>query len=617
MNLYLSPRSLEISHSGGMAVYVNSLKMAFEEMAFELVDKPDTADIWHELDGFNVNPNFFSKSANFSRKFITIHDLQEMDFPDRFSQSERNKRANVYKNLLENPHVNIICISNFTKLKIKEHYPELENKLIVIPHAVSHFSPGPNKHLGKRVTPFPAGKYALVLTKGWGHKNISKVILEIAEQSRELRSSEFGFVIAGDIPTTSGLQEILDHYKIQDLVSFTGHLSEDEKVDYILSAGVCLSASDYEGFGLVAYEAKSVGKKFIGFDLDVMSEIFADEYFSPIPTGNFPLLVEAAIEALNALNAEAPISRTWNDVATDLVFEYWDSELPLVSVITASFNRENVLDRVLNSLDNQSYQNYEHIVVDGASTDHSVAIFMGRNKTNCDFVSEPDEGIYDGFNKGLARAKGSLIVYLNTDDWFEGDFLRKSVAMHLSGKLDFSYGDIWLHQPNSVIRSIPSRSNYGDRIETNFVHFHHTTVLASKKMFDVLGEFPRYINFPRKRELRICADYLWFLRAHKKGFRGLKNPNIVGHMEWGGISTTQHMAAVKEGLLCALNAYPLRILRASISWGQCMLRLKINESNSSQRKIKSFALKFKSQFPKTYLLSRRILYRTYLKLISK
>ena len=91
---------------------------------------------------------------------------------------------------------------------------------------------------------------------------------------------------------------------------------------------------------------------------------------------------------------------------------------PLISVVTAVYNGEKFLEQAINSVLNQSYDNFELIVIDGGSTDGTLDIIKKYDKQINYWVTEPDHGLYDALAKGFSFASGDIFSWLNSDDIF-------------------------------------------------------------------------------------------------------------------------------------------------------------------------------------------------------
>ena len=112
-----------------------------------------------------------------------------------------------------------------------------------------------------------------------------------------------------------------------------------------------------------------------------------------------------------------------------------------ISIITPSFNQAVYLQQTIESVLEQNHQPLEYIIIDGGSTDGSVEIIKKYEKHLAYWVSEPDRGQSDAINKGLRRASGDVIAYINSDDFYlEGAFQRVSDAFLSAPNAGIYYG---------------------------------------------------------------------------------------------------------------------------------------------------------------------------------
>jgi glycosyltransferase involved in cell wall biosynthesis len=118
-----------------------------------------------------------------------------------------------------------------------------------------------------------------------------------------------------------------------------------------------------------------------------------------------------------------------------------------ISIVTVCFNSGPTIAKTFNSIDNQSYQNVEVVVVDGGSTDNTVDVVKSFEKVIDVFVSEPDEGIYDALNKGLRLATGDVIGILHSNDFLASTTVLEEVAKNFARMPDM---DILLSSINFV-----------------------------------------------------------------------------------------------------------------------------------------------------------------------
>lgn len=116
-------------------------------------------------------------------------------------------------------------------------------------------------------------------------------------------------------------------------------------------------------------------------------------------------------------------------------------EKPAITVVTITFNAGATIARTLESVASQTYRDYEHLIIDGASRDDTVAIASARKDSRLRILSEPDKGLYDAMNKGLSMARGEFIIFLNAGDRFKDTETLGLYAGHISDKTDIIYGD--------------------------------------------------------------------------------------------------------------------------------------------------------------------------------
>jgi glycosyltransferase involved in cell wall biosynthesis len=129
------------------------------------------------------------------------------------------------------------------------------------------------------------------------------------------------------------------------------------------------------------------------------------------------------------------------------------SALPLISIVTISRNTADTIAETLRSVAAQTYPRIEHIVIDGGSTDGTAEVIAAHAGGLAVWCSEPDRGIYHAMNKGLARAAGDIVGFLNAGDLFtRPDAVERLVAPFLAGA-DASFGDVALVDPFDPLRA--------------------------------------------------------------------------------------------------------------------------------------------------------------------
>lgn len=203
---------------------------------------------------------------------------------------------------------------------------------------------------------------------------------------------------------------------------------------------------------------------------------------------------------------------------------------PLVSVITITYNcinakRKDTLVQCIESAANQTYDNIEHIIIDGASSDGTLDILM--QYSGLKVYSEPDSGVFNAFNKGILKANGKYIVFINSDDFFSSnDAVKVSVeALEKSGA-DYSYGNTWLlNEDNHKKSQMRIPQLYKSFVKMPFCHqsmFCRTDVLKKIGMFD--------------ENNKIASDYEVYLKLLLGKYIGVRVNSQIATFRCGGVS---------------------------------------------------------------------------------
>jgi glycosyltransferase involved in cell wall biosynthesis len=211
-----------------------------------------------------------------------------------------------------------------------------------------------------------------------------------------------------------------------------------------------------------------------------------------------------------------------------------------ISVITITFNSEKTLERTIKSVINQTYKNLEYIIIDGGSTDKTIDIINKyKDKINI-VVSEPDNGIYDAFNKGIRKSSGEIISILNSDDWYESNTLKEVEG--LSKKINHSEYIIctkfrrWFNnkQYSEIPLKIKTRNKRNIFVDLGVGH---PATFVSKSVYTKIGMYD--VNY------KISADSEFLLRSYFSGILFIELNETLVNMQDGGISNSPKFLRAK------------------------------------------------------------------------
>jgi len=209
--------------------------------------------------------------------------------------------------------------------------------------------------------------------------------------------------------------------------------------------------------------------------------------------------------------------------------------LPCISIVTVNLNSGATLERTIKSVLGQDYQALEYIVIDGGSRDDSLEI-LERYRQGIDIlVSEPDRGISDAFNKGIALAKGEIIGLISADDVLENGALQAvGEFYHEQGKPDVIYGDAFYLERGQTVRVRPDPLHRFGR----HMPLRHPAVYVRRQTHDLLGQYdPHY---------RFAMDYDLLLRFYRGGARFCYLERPLAIITAGGLNQRHLPHTIRE-----------------------------------------------------------------------
>ncbi len=203
-----------------------------------------------------------------------------------------------------------------------------------------------------------------------------------------------------------------------------------------------------------------------------------------------------------------------------------------ISIITSVYNNKETIAEAIESVLSQTYDDIEYIVVDGASKDGTVDVIKKYADKITTFVSEPDKGIYDGLNKGVALATGDVVGFLHSDDLFQDENVVAKIAEAFKADdVDSIYGDliyVTKEDTTKVIRYWKSGDFTMRKLQNGWMP-PHPTFYVKRKVYEAYGAFDT--------GFKIAADYDSILRfLGREGITTRYIPEVLVKMRAGGAS---------------------------------------------------------------------------------
>ncbi len=215
---------------------------------------------------------------------------------------------------------------------------------------------------------------------------------------------------------------------------------------------------------------------------------------------------------------------------------------PTISIITATWNCRRTVANCISSVAGQTWPHIQHVVVDGASTDGTFEVLQAHRHQIAELQSEPDRGIYDALNKGLALSKGDVVGFLHADDMYaHPQVLERVAAAFANQDVCAVYGDLQYvsqNDTNKVVRNwVSSKFTLRD-LAWGWMP-PHPSLYVRRNWYERIGGFDA--------EYQVSADYLSILQMFSQPeFKAIYLAEVMVKMRTGGTSNRNLKAMARK-----------------------------------------------------------------------
>tara|TARA_R110001599_G_scaffold302146_1_gene507818 strand:+ start:158 stop:901 length:744 start_codon:yes stop_codon:yes gene_type:complete len=206
--------------------------------------------------------------------------------------------------------------------------------------------------------------------------------------------------------------------------------------------------------------------------------------------------------------------------------------LPKISIITVCFNAEKTIERTIESVTNQTYENIEYLIIDGQSCDQTLSIIENYKSNISKIISEPDSGIYNAMNKGIILSTGVYLLFLNADDYLISTTVIENYIAKISDSKDSDifYGDILIYNHHNGSGKIwKTHKNISGKLLYNSTIPHPSTIFK-RTIFEELGTY--------NESYKITADHEFYIKSFVNGKKFQHVDILTALFSTGGVSTS-------------------------------------------------------------------------------
>ncbi|MFR9532218.1 MAG: glycosyltransferase family 2 protein [Rikenellaceae bacterium] len=223
-----------------------------------------------------------------------------------------------------------------------------------------------------------------------------------------------------------------------------------------------------------------------------------------------------------------------------------------ISIITATYNSGTTLRDTIESVLNQTYKDIEYIIVDGVSKDNTLEIareYESRFEGRMRIISEPDKGIYDAMNKGIAAATGDVVGILNSDDLYNGDNVLEQIVNSYSqnANIDGIYADLYYVAQNDISKVVRHWKSCKQKSFAKGWHPAHPTFYLNRSLYEQFDTFDLSYSLAADFELM-----LRYLEKYHINVKYIEAPLV--RMRLGG-ATSKNISNIKKGNIECIRAF--------------------------------------------------------------
>jgi glycosyltransferase involved in cell wall biosynthesis len=217
---------------------------------------------------------------------------------------------------------------------------------------------------------------------------------------------------------------------------------------------------------------------------------------------------------------------------------------PLFSIVTVVFNGAALIDLTMQSVINQSFTQYEYIIIDGLSNDGTIDIirqYAEQKPSTIQWISEKDKGLYDAMNKGLRMAKGRFILFLNAGDCLFDNQVLAKMAAQITPETDVLYGETMLVDD--------TRTHVGTRTELTVQKLPEKLTWQSMNRGMVVCHqafLPAVHLAPQYLPNNLAADIDWVIKCLQKADNVVNTHIVISEYLMGGMSKQRHKQSLKD-----------------------------------------------------------------------